>query len=157
MTAFKDLLKKVEDSLDAFNKSIGLDKITADLDEVEPILNMGHGEISKVDPVLAQEYSLVLNRYAIYLKKLLNRERTKKIWAENWLHKVVAKMESQYKGPNEYVKQEILYARIINADTAAADLERIINESSLRIQECEGIEEQIQNRYKLFQSIGYKK
>lgn len=157
MKTFKELIIEVEQSLDEFNKSIGLANITSDLEEVEPLLNMGHGEISKIDNVLAQEYSLILNRYAIFLKKLINREKTKKIWAENWLNKVVAKLENQYKGQNEYVKQEILYARIVNADTAAADLQKIINESSLKIQECEGIEEQIQNRYKLFQSIGYKK
>lgn len=125
-------LKEVEAMLDAFDKSVGLSYIKFNAD-VESILQLRLEELRSLDETDCGSFSYCLAQYSSFLQKEINRHSAKLKWANHNLDIIVAKVYNNY--GDKYMKADTKRSLVINDDSYAKALNKIVLETTLRIEE----------------------
>jgi len=140
--AVDDRLQEIEQVLEDYSKSTGLDKVKYHND-VEKILELTLDNLRNTTEEERGLYSFAITRYAIFIQKENNRHKSKQKWAQNNLNVIVAKHYTNYK--DTYASGPIKEAMVINDNAAAKALNKIVIESNLRIEELDFLANRIQS------------
>lgn len=118
--------------LDDYAKAIGINALKF-CDEVTPILELKSEELRKLDEQTAGIYAFKLAQYSAFLQKEVNRHSSKFKWANHNLNIIVGKVYNNY--GDKYTKLDEKKILVINDNEVAQSLNKIILETSLRLEE----------------------
>lgn len=144
-------LREFEDVLDDYNSKVGVDKIVYN-DEVEDVLFMSEEQLKNLDQMGCNEYSYLLAQYSAVLTTYYNRNSVRFFWAENELNKIIASQYSNYSS-GKFDKYELIKFKIINADSAAAALNNIIQASYARKLELDSLSHKMEMMSKILSNV----
>lgn len=153
--SYKEMLSSFEQILNAYNNSVGSDRIIYNK-SVEDVLLMGYKELKNLDKQGCEEYSYLLAQYSAVLIKEQNRNSVRLIWAQDHLNRLIANNYDKYVG-DRMMKFDLVKYMIINNDTAASYLNDIILHASARQQELNELSSKVYYMSSLLRDIGRNK
>lgn len=132
----KDRLSLRQEMLDKYEKSIGLplNNPPGTEEELQTYLNLTKNQLEALDPVSARQIAVRLSQFAFYFQRVVNREKSIKIWAGNEITRIGCVQLRQY---DQFTPNKIeLLAR---ENSAIAELQSMVRWASERIQRLEDI------------------
>lgn len=133
MITKKEEMDLREKLLDEYEKNAGLPaNISPGVEaELQEYFTMNKDVIEKLTAERALSISIRLSQYSIYITRLLNKEKGRKVWATDELNRIIAKSINEY---DKYMKSEYKVASIIQENAAAKVLSDITTYANQRIE-----------------------
>jgi hypothetical protein len=152
----KEKMELVEQALDEYEKGIGLPSCQqpGSEDELNGYLTMDRNTVEKLTPDAAGSLAFRLSQYCVYIRRLYNREKSKIIWANKQLSRMIAIHNNDY---DKFTKHEVKIALIIKDDSYAQSVNSILVYAEQRAQRLEEISSTIKDLAATIKSIGYTK
>jgi hypothetical protein len=145
-----DRMKKIEQVLDQYERSVGLTQYqeTAQNTEVERYLNMTREQMEKLDPESCAIAAITLSSFAFHLQRSCNREVARMNWADNVLKEMISGRETQYRG-----SWESQFHQAIKEDNYAASVAKIKTYAKLRIDRLNYLSNSVKHLADLFTNM----
>lgn len=126
----QERLNKMDDYLDQWEVSIGLDKISVPHAKSEALryMDLPIDERKKITPENAADAVLVLAQFAAYISRVVQKEESKMFWLSEEIMKVIASRVNQQKGYSFEERKALAIAE----NEAAQRLERLRRESQAK-------------------------
>lgn len=131
--SIEDKLAATVKVLDDYSKGVGLDTIQYNSD-VEIVLKLNFESLSKMSADELASSAFILDQYALFLQRQINREKAKTNWAKSNLDVVVAENGQNF---DKYTKYELRIATIIKENDIARNLNQIIVKATTRLDELD--------------------
>lgn len=128
--------------LNEFEKELDLFIISHQNADIEYILSLNKEQIEKLSTQDCISYSLLLNRYALYLQKVSNRLNNKVRWATHNMNIIIGKEANNY--GTTYSKFDERALMVKTQNTYAIALNKIVLEEGAKLAELEFLASKIQ-------------
>lgn len=140
----KERLSTIDAILDEYEKSIGLPthKVSVSEEELNKYLSMNRDEIDKMSPEDCAGISMRLSQVGFYIQRQQNREKSRQIWADAELTKIIAGENDHY---DKYMRHDVKVATIIKDNSFATSLYDISRYASQRVQRLEFLSTSLKN------------
>lgn len=116
--SFDQRVKNISDKLDKKLKEKHLNFL-ADDSEIDEIFALGIDELGKLNPQKLSEYSFLLSKYNIYLRKELNKELAEVGWAKKCMDFMIMPIMMDYRVPQSYMSNDEVKIRAIKDNDVA--------------------------------------
>ena len=150
---YKEKLKTFERILDGYNDTTGISKIVHNT-QVADFATLTHHEIIAFDAEQCSEIAYILSQYASYLQREKNRQTSRIIWAESEMSYLIGKNADNF---DKFTKFELMRAKLIVANSAAAVLHEILKHAKSRQSELDQMSYTMNNMAKYMNDLAYAK
>lgn len=139
----KERLENIDNILDEYEKSIGVPSCRpVEESELSQYLSMNKDMIEKLSPEDCAIISMRLAQAAFYIQRTQNKEKSRSLWANSELTKLIAVENSNY---DKYLRHDLKVATIIKDNSYASSLYEISRYADQRVQRLEFLATSLKN------------
>ena len=155
----KDRLKEFESILDNFLSTVGLNRTMFQLDSPSTYTHPSEDELRQLTEGECSIWAFKLVQYAAYIQQELNRNSSRKKWAEGELGLILANHWKDFSsdGDDKWLKYDVVRSKIVNGNSAAQALYEIIKHAECRVTELTGVSDRLCELATILRNFAFSK